>query len=122
VGGHVEPEQKCFPRVATCFGGGIGRRGEICGALTGAVMVVGLAKGRGAGEGADVKERAYQLAEQIVEAFRHRFGDVRCRALIGVDLSDAAGQEAYRLKDIHNKFCVGYVAEAARLAYDAINV
>ncbi len=121
VGSHFEPEQRCFPRVATCFGGGVGRRGEICGALAGAVMVVGLLKGRRSSEGREAKDRAYQSAEQVVEAFRHRFGNVSCRALIGIDLSDPNGQETYRRKDVHNKFCVEYVAEAARLAHDAIN-
>ena len=84
-------------------------------------MAIGLVKGRRAGEGPEAKDRAYQLAEQVVEAFRHRFGDVLCRALIGVDLGGAEGQEAYRQKGIQNKFCVEYVAEAARLAHDAIN-
>ncbi|HUU56809.1 MAG TPA: C-GCAxxG-C-C family protein [bacterium] len=121
VGSYFEPEQRCFPRVATCFGGGVGRRGEICGALAGAVMVVGFLKGRRPGEGPEAKERAYQLAEQVVEAFRHRFGNVSCRALIGIDLSGPNGQETYRRKDVHKIFCAEYVAEAARLAHDAIN-
>ena len=121
VGSHFEPEQRCFPRAATCFGGGVGRCGEICGALAGAVMVVGLIKGRRPGEGREAKERAYRLAEQVTEAFRHRFDNVSCRLLIGIDLSNPDGQETYRRKDVHNRFCVEYVAEAARLAHDAIN-
>jgi len=99
----------------------VGRRGEICGALAGAVMVLGMSKGRKPGEGAEAKDRAYQLAEQVVEAFRGRFGDVSCRALIGIDLTGPEGRETFEREDVQNKFCVEYVAEAARLAHDAIS-
>lgn len=96
------------------------RRGEICGAVAGAVMALGMVKGRGPGEGAEAKDRAYQLAEQVVEAFRSRFGDVACRALIGIDLTVPEGRETFDREDVHYKLCVEYVAEAARLAHDAI--
>ncbi|NIT36573.1 MAG: hypothetical protein GTN49_08735 [candidate division Zixibacteria bacterium] len=120
VAEHVEPGQRCFPRVATCFGAGIGRRGDFCGALAGALMVVGLRKGRDTGEDSEAKERAYRLADYVVEAFQNRFGDVSCRELTGFNLSDPAGIEAYRREEVHDKLCVVFVAEAVRLAYDAI--
>lgn len=84
-------------------------------------MVVSLLRGRGPGEGGEAKDRAYQLAEQVVEAFRGRFGDVSCRSLIGIDLSGSEGRETFKREDVHNKLCVEYVAEAARLAHDAIS-
>jgi hypothetical protein len=77
-------------------------------------------RGRRPGEGREVKDRAYQLAEQVAEAFRGRFGHVACRSLTGEDLSTSEGREAYRRDDTHNKLCVELVAEAARLAHDAI--
>ena len=83
-------------------------------------MVLGFLKGRGPGEGREAKDRAYQLAAQVVEAFRGRFGDVACRSLIGIDLTTAEGRETFEREDVHNKLCVEYVAEAARLAHDAI--
>jgi C_GCAxxG_C_C family probable redox protein len=99
----------------------VGRRGEICGALAGAVMALGMAKGRKPAEGPEAKDRAYQLAEQVVEAFRGRFRAVSCRSLIGIDLSDREGRETFEREDVHHKLCVEYVAEAARLAHDAIS-
>jgi C_GCAxxG_C_C family probable redox protein len=99
----------------------VARRGEICGALAGAVMVLGMVKGRGPGEGAEAKDRAYQLAEQVAEAFRGRFGGVACRDLIGIDLTNPEGRATFEREDVHHKFCVEYVAEAARLAHDAIS-
>jgi C_GCAxxG_C_C family probable redox protein len=121
IADYFQPGQQCFPRVATCFGGGVGRRGEICGALAGAVMAVGLFKGRRPGEGREAEDRAYRLAAQVTEAFRHRFGNVACRELVGIDLTGAEGQETYRREDVHHKYCVEFVAEAARLAHDAID-
>jgi hypothetical protein len=84
------------------------------------VMIVGLLKGRRPGEGREAKDRAYQLAEQVVEAFRGRFGEVSCRALIGIDLTTSEGRETFKREDVHHKLCMEYVAEAARLAHDAI--
>jgi C_GCAxxG_C_C family probable redox protein len=99
----------------------VARRGEICGALAGALMALGMMKGRGAGEDAEAKERAYRLAEQVAEAFRGRFGAVACRDLIGIDLTGPEGRETFKREDVHRKFCVEYVAEATRLAHDAIS-
>jgi len=110
-----------LPRVATCFGAGLGRRGEICGALAGALIAVGLQKGRRRGEGDEAKERSYEFTAQVVESFRDRFGTILCRELIDVDLSDPGGRELYGQNDIRNKYCVDFVAEAVRLAHDAIS-
>jgi hypothetical protein len=43
-----------------------------------------------------------------------------CRELINVDLGDANGREVYGRKDIHNKYCVDFVAEAVRIAHEVI--
>ena len=42
----LELECSCVPRIATGFGGGMGRCGEVCGAVTGAIMAIGMVLGR----------------------------------------------------------------------------
>lgn len=120
MSGHFGEGETCLPRVATCFGGGLGRRGEICGALSGALIAVGLRHGRRRGEGPEAKERSYERAARVVDDFRGRFGTVLCCELINVDLSEPEGRETYRRENIRDERCVNYVTTAVAAAYEAI--
>jgi len=95
-------------------------RGEVCGALAGALLALGAARGRDDASDHETKEQAYRLAGQVVEAFRHRFGEILCRELIGLDLTDPRGRETYTTDKVHEEKCVEFVAEAARLAHEAL--
>ncbi len=71
----------CIPRVATAFGGGVGgTHEELCGALAGGVMAIGLLIGR-MEPGADV-ERVKQIATELRSRFVARNGSTRCQALL----------------------------------------
>ncbi len=83
-------------------------------------MIIGTHIARRGPEDVPAKERAYQLAFEVVGAFRSEFGHVTCRKLSGVDLSKPAGRDAYRDKNLHRERCVKFVGEGARLAFDAI--
>jgi C_GCAxxG_C_C family probable redox protein len=68
-------------RIASCFGGGVGRcQGELCGALAGGLMALGLAFGRDiAGTSCDV---AYDLAAEFRKRFITRHGSSTCCDLL----------------------------------------
>ncbi len=67
-------------RLATPFGGGLGRSGCVCGALSGAVMILGAARGRIT---PDVpRKESYELSNEYHELFRKKFGATCCRALV----------------------------------------
>jgi C_GCAxxG_C_C family probable redox protein len=89
--------------------------GDLCGALTGALIVCGFARGRVSPNDVKRKEEAYAGARRIYEGFEERFGAVRCRELTGVDFSDPASAERYKTEDMHNKVCKPLVKEAVRL-------
>jgi C_GCAxxG_C_C family probable redox protein len=78
-------------RISTGFGSGMGRMCEVCGALTGAFMVIGLKYGKvipdGTRYGTDT-ETTYRLVAELANRFRERNGSIICRDLIGHDLSD----------------------------------
>ena len=78
-------------RISTGFGSGMGRLCEVCGALTGAFMVIGLKHGKvitdGTRYGTDT-ETTYKLVAQMARSFAERNGSIYCRDLIGHDLSD----------------------------------
>ncbi len=109
-----------IPRVATGFGAGIGRRGSLCGALTGAIMAVGLAHGRS--RPTQDRERAYSEALKIFNKFVSRFGSPECRKLTGCDLTTQAGRKKFDRLNIHAERCDKYVKACAEMVADTLSV
>jgi len=68
-----------FVRIATPFGGGLGRAGCICGALSGAVLMLGFAKGRTTYK--VPRKESYLLSNDLEKRFKERFGSTCCRSL-----------------------------------------
>ena len=77
-------------KVASGFGGGV-RRGEICGAVTGAVLAIGLKHGQCKAEDKETKADCNQRAEDFLKEFEKRNGSVICRDILGCDLSTQEG-------------------------------
>jgi len=68
-----------LPRVATCFGAGLGRRGEICGALAGALIAFGLQKGRRRGKRVNLTLGKGELSNFVGRCGRPlMYGDDEC--------------------------------------------
>ena len=79
-------DEKLALKLATNFGGGA-RKGEMCGAVSGALMVLGLLYGHSESEDLDTKAKAYALSEEYMNRFIQKNGTVVCRELLGYDLS-----------------------------------
>lgn len=94
-------------RIATPFGGGIGRNQLLCGVISGGAMVIGLLWGRDDDTG-DRKE-SYDKVSELLSAFRDKFGSIKCRELLGVDLRSEAGAKAYQER-LHHENCHKYLA------------
>jgi C_GCAxxG_C_C family probable redox protein len=97
-------------KVATGLGGGMGGRGEICGAVTGGILALGLKYGRGGQEEKSVAQRAYQKTGELMAAFERVHGTCTCRVLLdGCDLRTPEGMTRFREEDLHHKVCMGCV-------------
>jgi len=107
-----------IPKIASGFGGGVGRYGEICGALTGSIMALGLLHGRKRSQARDsnAKEKIYKMVEDYLNGFEKKFGSLRCVELTGCDLKTPEGLKKARDNDIHKKICTGLVEYAAEHA------
>ena len=102
-------------RLATGFGGGMGRTGATCGALTGAFMALGLAFGmKDAGDQA-AKERTYALVAEAVRRFRGRAGAIACTDLLGFDLGIPEQLQAVRDRGLTREKCPAFVKAAAEI-------
>jgi len=100
-----------IPRIATGFGAGVGRSGQICGALSGAVMAIGLRIGCDKGEAEKEKRNTiYENVGQMIREFEKEFGSSQCRTLTQCDFRTSEGREKYRDKGLRKKLCQKFIA------------
>lgn len=107
-------------RVSGAFGGGMGRLGATCGAVTGALMVIGLKYAKIKPEDDESKERTYALVQQFAERFRQRNGSTVCRELLGYDLSTPEGRQQVEEQGISQTLCPGLVRSAVEILHDIL--
>ena len=98
----------------------MGRQGEVCGALTGGVLIVGLAHGRDRAEDKETKEAVTAKAAQFVQRFAEVNGALRCRDLVGLDVGSGEGLREYHAQDLHER-CSRIVSNAVRVALDLLD-
>ena len=75
-------ERETAAKLASSFGGGLGRMREVCGAVSGAAMVLGLAKGYSDPEDFDAKKAHYALIQEFAARFKEQNGSIICRELL----------------------------------------
>ena len=108
---HWNGENELIPKIATAFGGGIGRCGSVCGALTGGVMALGIKYGTNE-PSLEKRLKAYELAQKFYKRFEKQHGSVLCRELIRYDLSVSEELEKARKARIFEEKCVNFVRKA----------
>ncbi|WP_026474624.1 C-GCAxxG-C-C family protein [Alkaliflexus imshenetskii] len=105
------PKEKLL-KLACGFGGGMGRLGETCGAVTGAYMVIGLKHGQEAPDDGNSRECTYTLVQNFETAFKARHHTTCCLELLGCSLRTPEGQEKFKDEDLKNKICSPCVESA----------
>ncbi len=102
-------------RLACAFGGGIARSGHVCGAVSGALMVIGLAHGTTAAQDMAGREKTYAVTKELCGRFRERYGSIVCRELLGVDIGTPEGRESAVNEGLFRTRCPAFVRDAAAL-------
>jgi C_GCAxxG_C_C family probable redox protein len=102
-------------RIATGFGGGMGHLQEVCGAVTGAFMVIGCCCGMRQHIDKEAKDRTDGLVHELGKRFASLHGSLLCRGLLGCDLSTEEGKAQFKDQKLRDTKCVGYVRDACRL-------
>lgn len=106
-------DSELIPKMATAFCGGMSRTCGPCGALTGAIMGLGLSLGRSNAE--QTADAAYSATRELVRAFEAEFGGRNCDQLLGCDIGTPEGQAVFRDRRLHRR-CARYTARAAEIA------
>jgi C_GCAxxG_C_C family probable redox protein len=99
--------------LAAPFGGGIARQGEVCGALTGALLALAEANGEAmAADPIAARAALYERVKQLTAVFREAHGSIICRELTGCALDTEAGQRSSKERGLHQNLCTGLVVFA----------
>ncbi len=101
-------------KIATGFGGGM-HLGQTCGAVTGAIMVIGLKYGKTKADDQASKAKTYEVSKRFADKFKARYGSIECRALLGCDITTPEGMKEARDKKLFTTICAEYVATTAEI-------
>lgn len=77
-------------RMASSFGGGMGRMREVCGAVSGMLLVAGILYGYDNSDAEDDKAAHYTLVQELAGKFREENGSIICRDILKNPPSDPA--------------------------------
>ena len=94
--------------------------GETCGAISGAVMVLGLKHGGVTAEDREAKEKTYERVRELVARFKARYGTVTCRELLGCDISTPEGLQRAKEQQLTTTRCPEFVRCAAEILEDLL--
>ncbi|MGC8971214.1 MAG: C-GCAxxG-C-C family protein [bacterium] len=82
--------------VSSGFGGGLGRIGEVCGAVTGAIMALGLKYGFTTFS-SEAKEEVHNIVREYIARFKEKNSSILCRELLGADINTPDGKKEFIL-------------------------
>lgn len=92
-------------KISTCFGGGM-HRGELCGCITAAVMIFGMAFGLYDPQDKKLESFGYKNADEFFSRFRERMGGkTLCKEILGKDFSKPDELAAIRREGLVKKVC-----------------
>lgn len=106
-------------KIAAGFGGGIGRTQDICGALSGAVMVIGCRYFNGKDPAAS-KDIVYKKTKEFIDKFKKKNKFIDCYDLTGVDFSKENWRDLFAKLNVHEEKCKRYVKDACEILDEMI--
>ena len=101
-------------QIGACFGGGM-NKGEVCGACTGALMVLGMKYGQFDLLDTESRAKGCAMAVRFLDEFAKRKGSYVCREILGCDLRTDEGRTYARANGLFGTLCPEMVRTAAEI-------
>ena len=109
-------------RMASSFGGGLGRLREVCGTVSGAALVLGIARGYADPGDYAAKKAHYALVQAFAHRFREANGSIICRELLkGVGATEGGAPEARTAEYYKKRPCPNLAYCAAEILDEMLN-
>ena len=110
-------DRETSAKIASSFGGGMGRLREVCGAVSGALLVLGIAEGYSDPADPEAKKAHYALVQEFARRFREKNGSIVCRELLKNVKTTSGAVPEPRTEEFYKKRpCPELIADAARIA------
>ncbi len=108
--------QEQLLKMASSFGGGMGRLREVCGSVSGMFMVIGLLYGYDGPETGQIKAEHYARVQELARRFEERHGSIVCRELLGLSRHRDDPTPEARTKEYYEKRpCPVIIGDAAEI-------
>jgi C_GCAxxG_C_C family probable redox protein len=108
-------------RISCGFGAGMGRLQETCGAVSGGIMVIGMAFASANEDRLAVKEKTYAKIIEFTKRFKEIHSSIKCRDLLKCDITTEEGRRYMEEHDLSNTVCSKCVKDAVVILEDIIN-
>ena len=117
---YLKIKDSALPQLASGFGGGIGHKGSLCGALTGAVMAIGMKMGRTDPKDRATLQKGYDKCQQFWAQFEREFGNVNCYEIIRTHLDNEEERQKWLAAGGREK-CRDLVEKTASMLCDFLS-
>ena len=108
-------------KIACGFGAGMGRKQEVCGAVSGGIMVLSARYGRVEKEDLSAQEVTYKKTRELMDKFAQKHGTYICHQLLnGCELAAKEGQKSFKENDLLHKVCIPCVQSVVGILEEII--
>lgn len=102
-------------QLTTGFGAGMVYRGEICGAITGAMMAIGMEFGRSQASDTAARDKTYMIINKLYDKFSDLNGTIICKKLLNADISKPEELKRAGMAGVFTTLCPKFVKDAATI-------
>ncbi len=115
------PQNLAF-RIGEPFGAGTSCTGDMCGSVTGAILVLGLQYGSTLPNDDAARLLTYRRVQELIARFQQIHGSIQCTDLLGCNLSDPEQFRVAMQKDLFMRFCPTFVRDAAQIVAEMLDL
>ena len=110
-------------KLASPFGGGMGRLREVCGAVSGALLVLGVVEGYSTPGDPEAKKKHYERVREFARRFTEKNGSIVCRELLSGVGATVGGDPDPRTDEFYKKRpCPNLIRDAADIVGEMLNL
>ncbi len=119
---RFDMNEETAKKVSAGLGGGVGRMREVCGAVSGAAMVLGSVVAPTDGSDAESKQKNYELVREFAERFKKRNDTIICRELLelGEKMENTAKPDERTHEYYKKRPCLKMVEDAVEIVAELI--
>jgi C_GCAxxG_C_C family probable redox protein len=110
---EIDIDREALMRIGSALGAGMGQ-GEVCGAVSGALIVLGLLS-RDYQSPEALKTHVGELSKLYKENFEDAFGSLLCKDLLGIDLKDDKNYDVARAQNVFHEICPGFIRKSIKI-------